>query len=146
MRPIAVLLTLTVLCVSVASRSSAQNAQADSTVTPRIIFVEPGMAPGSTLILLPPQLEQPLPFSSPTFFFKDFISSSASLDFGRALEVRPDLLAPLRAQWEREAKLGAFRTILGSIQIGGVAYLAYRQLAKSGPMTIRSRAEKNRRK
>ena len=146
MRMSVFVLSLTAAMLSLHPQVSAQDGQRDSTSASRIVLVEPAMTPGSTMFLLPPNLEEPLPFSSPTFFFKGLFPSSISPDFGHALEVRPDLLAPLRVQWEREAQLGAFRTILGSIQIGGVAYLAYRQFAKSGPMTIRSRAEKNRRK
>jgi hypothetical protein len=118
----------------------------DSTAESHIILVEPAMTPGSTLFLLSPHLEQPLQFSSPTFFFKGSGSTTVSPDFGRRLEVRPDLLAPLRAQWAREAQMGTFRTILGSIQLGGVAYLAYRQFAKSGTMTVRPRTTKSSRK
>jgi len=126
--------------------AGAQETQQDSAAVSRIVTVEPGMTPGSTQILLPPQLEQPLQFSSPTFFFKEFMPLSAMPDFARPLEVRQDLLAPLRAQWAREAEMGTFRTILGSIQIGGVAYLAYRHFAKLGPMTVRPRPAKTTRK
>jgi hypothetical protein len=128
------------------SRLSAQEVQDDSISTWRIELIEPAMTPGSTMFILPPHLEQPLQFSSPTFFFDGISSLSGSPDFGRSLEVRPDLLAPLRAQWAREAQMGTFRTILGSIQIGGVAYLAYRHFAKLGPLTARPRPAKSTRK
>ncbi|HSQ74091.1 MAG TPA: hypothetical protein VLT13_00945 [Bacteroidota bacterium] len=144
MKLIVPLLCLTVFLLSFPSRLSAQEVQDDSASASRIIVVEPGMAPGSTMFLLPPHLEQPLQFSSPTFFFDGISSLSGSPDFGRSLEVRPDLLAPLRAQWAREAQMGTFRAILGSIQIGGVAYLAYRHFAKLGPLTARPRPAKSR--
>jgi hypothetical protein len=146
MKTSALLLGAAVALLSLHPQTQAQDGQPDSMSVSRIVRVEPAMTPGSTMIFLPPHLDQPLLFSSPTFFFKDFLTSSVSPDFGRALEVHPDLLAPLRAQWEREAQLGTWRTILGSIQIGGVAYLAYRQFAKSGPMTIQSRTSKSKRK
>ena len=146
MKLIALLLCLTGFSLFLPSRLSSQEVQGDSTSAPRIMVVEPGMAPGSTMFLLPPHLEQPLRFSSPTFFFDGINSLSDSPDFGRPLEVRPDLLAPLRAQWAREARMGTFRTILGSIQIGGVAYLAYRHFAKLGPLTARPRPTKSSRK
>ena len=144
MRLIAPLLCPALFLFSSTSRLSAQEVQDDSISTWRIELVEPAMAPGSTMFILPPHLEQPLQFSSPTFFFDGISSLSGSPDFGRSLEVRPDLLAPLRAQWAREAQIGMFRTTLGSIQIGGVAYLAYRHFAKLGPLTARPRPTKGR--
>lgn len=146
MRLIPRLFCLTVVLLSFSSLSSAQAVQDDSVSASRIELVEPAMTPGSSMFLLPPHLEQPLRFSSPTFFFDGVRSVSDSPDFGRSLETRPDLLAPLRAQWTREAQMGTFRTILGSIQIGGVAYLAYRHFAKLGPLTARPRPTKTGRK
>ena len=54
-------------------------------------------------------------------------------------EAKQDLLAPLRAQWAREADMSTFRTIMGSLQLGGVAFLAARQLTGAGIMTARPR-------
>lgn len=146
MRFITPLFCLTILLFSAPSRLSAQEVQDDSISSWRIELVEPAMTPGSTMFVLPPHLEQPLRFSSPTFFFDGISPPSGSPDFGRSFEVRPDLLAPLRAQWAREAQMGTFRAILGSIQIGGVAYLAYRHFAKLGPLTARPRPAKTSRK
>jgi len=146
MKLIAPLLCLALFLLSTPSRLSAQEVQDDSISMFRIELIEPAMTPGSTMFLLPPHLEQPLRFSSPTFFFDGVSSFPGSPDFGRSLEVRPDLLAPLRAQWAREAQMGTFRAILGSIQIGGVAYLAYRHFAKLGPLTARPRPTKTNRK
>ncbi|MCC6398655.1 MAG: hypothetical protein IT282_16695 [Bacteroidetes bacterium] len=146
MKTVWLLLSALLVVAGARSQSSGVKEQHAGKDTSRIILVEPGMSPGSALFLLPPHLEQPLLFDSPTSFFGELPPSSTAWDPGRPFEIRPDLLAPLRLQWQREAELGTFRTILGSIQIGGVAYLAYRHFAKSGPMTVRPRTSKTSRK
>ncbi len=146
MKTVCLLLSALLVVAGVRSQSSGEKEQHAANDTSRIIRVEPGMSPGSALFLLPPHLEQPLLCESPTSFFGQLSPSTSAWDPGRPLEVRPDLLAPLRLQWQRESELGTFRAILGSIQLGGVAYMAYRHFAKSGPMTAHPRTSKTRRK
>lgn len=146
MKTVCLLLSALLVVAGARSQTSVEKEPHAGNDTSRIILVEPGMSSGSALFLLPPHLEQPLLFDSPTYFFGALPPSTSVWDPGRPLEIRPDLLAPLRLQWQREAQLGTFRAILGSIQIGGVAYLAYRHFAKSGPMTVRPRTSKTSRK
>ena len=146
MKTVCLLLSALLVVAGARPQTSGEKVQHAGKDTSRIILVEPGMSPGSALFLLPPHLEQPLLFESPTTFFGQLSPSTSAWDPGRPLEIRPDLLAPLRLQWQREAELGTFRAILGSIQLGGAAYMAYRHFAKSGPMTVRPRTSKTNRK
>lgn len=48
---------------------------------------------------------------------------------GVGLEPRVDLVSPLRLQREHE-KMSPFQTVLGAMEFGAVAYMAYRQIRK----------------
>ncbi len=146
MKTLVLFLSVLLCSVRAVPQSTVAGGDRDSTHGERIVLVEPGMAPGNLIFLIPPHLERQLLFESPTFFFAGIPSLSSAPVYERPFEVHPDLLAPLRLQWEREAQLGTFRKILGSIQLGGVAYLAYRHFSKSGTMTIRPRAPKSNKK
>jgi hypothetical protein len=112
----------------------------------RIHLAAPGMDSGSALFVIPPHLQQQQSFASPSFFFEGVRSSSELPYSVLAFQAKPDLLAPLRAQWAREAEMGTFRTILGSLQLGGVAFLVARQLTGAGIMTARPRPVRSSRK
>lgn len=45
---------------------------------------------------------------------------------------KPDLLAPLRLQRAEEERMRTLYTVLGTVQVAGVAYLAYRHVKKYG--------------
>jgi len=48
------------------------------------------------------------------------------------IEQRVDLISPFCLQMESEARLRTLQTVLGAVQVGGVAYLAYRHIKKYG--------------
>lgn len=133
---IAVLLILVVVLMP---PTFAQERQRDTMATGHIQLADPGMGPGGATFIIPPQLEPIHAFSSPTFFFEGVPAVGGMGRSPLGFEVKQDLLAPLRAQWAREAQTSTFRTILGSIQLAGVAYLAARQLTGAGIMTARPR-------
>jgi hypothetical protein len=123
-----------------------QERTTDSSQMERIRLASPGMDSGSALFVIPPHLQQQLTFASPSFFFEGVQSPSGLPYPAFALQAKPDLLAPLRAQWAREAEMRTFRTILGSLQLGGVAFLVARQLTGAGIMTARPRPVRSSRK
>lgn len=135
--------TLVVMCVSLAR---AQERQRDTLSTEHIRLVDPGMVQGGATFIVPPQLEPGRTFSSPTFFFEGVPVAGGAGHSSLGFEMKQDLLAPLRAQWAREAQTSTFRTILGSIQVAGVAFLAARQLTGAGIMTARPRPVRPRNK
>jgi hypothetical protein len=123
-----------------------QERTTDSSQLERIRLAAPGMDAGSALFVIPPHLQHQQSFASPLFFFEGVQSPSGLPYPALSLQAKPDLLAPLRAQWAREANMGTFRTILGSLQLGGVAFLVARQLTGAGIMTARPRPVRSSRK
>ena len=142
--------TYAALCIGVvllfSVRAQGQERNADSSRFERIRLAEPGMDTGGALFLIPPHLQQHQLFSSPSFIFEGVSTFSGEAFPGRSFQAKPDLLAPLRAQWAREAEMGTIRTILGSLQLGGVAFLVARQFTKAGVMTAKPRPVRSSRK
>lgn len=96
-----------------------------------VTIVDLGFSSGKPTVVLPPSLEErPLPFS-PSLLFVQSAEDPPPYLLGN-FEPKIDLLASLRLQRQKEEELRTLRTILGSVQIGGVAYLAYRRLKKYG--------------
>ena len=130
---------LALAIVSLTGFAPAQERQRDTAVAGHIQLTEPGMDSGGATFSIPQHLSPPSLFSSPTFFFEG-VPTMAGTGFTRSgFEAKQDLLAPLRAQWAREADMRTFRTIMGTLQLGGVAFLAARQLTGAGIMTARPR-------
>lgn len=48
------------------------------------------------------------------------------------LETKTDILSPWNLELKDEEKYSTWRSILGSVQVGGAAYLAYRYITKHG--------------
>lgn len=135
-----------VLVLPVFLCSAAAQEQGDTVRVSRIQLAEPGLGAGSASFLIPPHLILQGQFSSPTFFFEGVPVPGTEGAVAGRLFPKTDLLAPLRVQWAREAELSTFRQVLGSIQLGGVAFLAIRQFTKAGTMTARPRPVRSTRK
>jgi len=115
-----------------AAHGQELHAVADSGETQRVIVIDPGITLGTPILLLPPSLDE-----RGTFIVPPFITPAAfpgrPMPFLTGPAATPiDLLAPLRLQRARENELKTLRTLLGTVQIGGVAYIAYRHLKKRG--------------
>ncbi len=132
------------LCAAVEVR--AQERAPDTSRALRIELLEPGLDSGGAVFSIPPHLTASLVYSSSALFPEAVSGGPAWIGPGRGFEVKQDLLAPLRAQWSREAETKTFRTIMGSIQLGGVAFLAIRQLTGAGIMTAKPRPVRSRHK
>jgi hypothetical protein len=135
-----------VMVLAVAVQARAQQRELDTTRAMHIELLEPGLDSGGAVFSIPLHLTTRPTFTSPTFFLEGVPAAGESGIPGRGFEVKQDLLAPLRVQWAREAETRTFRTIMGSVQFAGVAFLAARQLAGAGIMTAKPRPARSRRK
>jgi hypothetical protein len=133
------LLPLLLFAASFSQQQSVGTA-ADSAKTTGIIILDPGLSTGRSTLLLPPALQ-----------FEEISEDTSIFAIWKKTAVRPpllsglvepkaDLTATLRVLWAKEGELKTLRTVLGTVQIGGVAYLAYRALtAKGTPKPLRKK-------
>lgn len=135
-----------VLLLASATQLDAQERQPDTSMEQHIQLTGFGLDSGETLFAIPPHLLTARSFSSPTFFLEGVPIAPGPGSPQPGFAGKQDLLAPLRIQWAREARTGTFRSIMGSIQLAGVAYLAARQLTGAGIMTARPRPVRSRSK
>jgi len=136
-RPIAATL-LIVLAASVAS--AQQQAKTDSAKSQPVITRDTGRATGNASLFLPQFLPFERSFDEPSLF--DFWKRTSLRPplLGSLAEPKADLMAPLRDQWARGEQMKTLRTVLGSVQIGAVGYLAYRALtSKVTPKPIKKK-------
>jgi hypothetical protein len=105
---------------------------ADTSTTPHIIIVDPGLSTGRPTLLLPAGLQyaEETPGDMSMFALWKKTSVRPPL-LGVPLEPKADLTASLRLQWAKDNELKTLRTVLGTVQLGGAAYLAYRALTSS---------------
>lgn len=113
---------------------------ADSAKSTGIIILDPGVSTGRPTLLLPPALQfSEIAGDTSIFALWKKTAMRPPLVSG-LLEPKADLTAALRLQWAKDGELKSLRTVLGTVQLGGVAYLAYRALsAKGTPKPIRKR-------
>jgi len=112
----------------------------DTTRTTGIVVLDPGLSTGKASLLLPPALQyEESPGETSIFALWKKTSVRPPLLAGM-LEPKADLTATLRAQWSKDGQLNTLRTVLGTVQLGSAAYLAYRALtAKGTPKPLRKK-------
>lgn len=95
-----------------------------------IRIIDPAISFGTPVLLLPPSLTfTPGDFSET---FRAEMPSRPPPFFSSTTGEQIDLLAPLKLQLTREEELSTLYTILEAVQIGGVAYIAYRHIKRYG--------------
>ena len=109
-----------------------QSSRVDSADTNRILIIDPGISTGRPVLLLPPSLRDDEEIIFPHSFLLAGKPGAPPPFLMGISQPQTDLLAPLKLQMQGEEKLRPLRTILGTVQIGGVAYMAYRYLKKHG--------------
>lgn len=97
-----------------------------------VTLIDPGLALGKPTFLLPPSLRYDSKIMDPFSGYFGENSALPPLLLGGTMGKRLDLLVSFRLQMESEARLRPLQTILGTVQFGGAAYLAYRYLKKNG--------------
>lgn len=108
------------------------SAAADTDTTDRVVIVDPGLSLGAPTLLLPRSLDERMALVVPPFVSRGWGPGQRPPFLGGPLRQNIDLLAPLRLQWEREEELRPLYTVLGAVQLGGVAYMAYEHIKKRG--------------
>jgi hypothetical protein len=126
------------LLVLLLAAGSAGFAQAEDTTavreadSARVIVLDPGLSLGKPTLLLPPSLREEGEFVVPPFI-GGMSYGAPGLPF--LLPGTPpamDMMVSYRLQRAREDELSTLRSVLGTVQIGAVGYVAYMHLKKRG--------------
>ena len=130
MKGIGILFFCVVLFVGSPAQQRAGGDTAASTVN-KITIIDPGMALGKPILLLPPSLQREVDALPSSLFLGDDPSAPPPFLLG-VTDQKVDLTSPLRLQMAREAKLRPLWMVLGTVEAGGAAYAAYRYIKKHG--------------
>ena len=135
---LSMLLLLAVAIAGAQERTGVDTA--DTARTTGIFILDAGLSTGKASLLLPPELRyEEFGEETPLFLLWRRTSVVPPL-IGGLGEPKADLTAPLRAQWAKDAQLSTLRTVLGTVQISAVGYLAYRALtSKETPKPIKKK-------
>ncbi len=127
MKTACLLLLLLAPLSSLTGQESAPSTTPDTSGTRDAVLLEPGFAP--TIPILPPALARDV---LPEEMLWTLPAGNSAPPMLIAKSQPIDIMLPLRLQMASEKKLGTLRTILATVQIGGVAYLAYEHIRKHG--------------
>jgi hypothetical protein len=96
-------------------------------------YVEPYVPSGDAALLLPPPLrgDLRLELSSPLILSGSLRWMDPEYPGGQA-DLRAYMMTPYLLERQREEDLKTLKYVLGTVQVAGVAYLAYRYLKKYG--------------
>jgi len=124
---------LILLSTLVASgQQHSQGERPDSDATKRAIIVDPGLSLGKPTLLLPPSLRDDTAPVIPPFLLSEKSPGIPVPFLGGSPSMKVDLTSPLRLQMAREERLRPLWTVLGTVEVGGAAYAAYRYIKKHG--------------
>jgi hypothetical protein len=130
MRTIGVILQVLFCTAAAFAQAQQQNPVADTSGVHQVIIVDPGISTGKPTLLLPPGLVAAS--SAEPFFIPGTRPGLPPPLLGAGYELRIDLLSPYFLQQQRARKFSTLTTVLGAIQVGGVAYIAYKHIKKYG--------------
>jgi hypothetical protein len=94
-----------------------------------IRLIDPGISLGKPAFLLPPTLDI---IPDDLLGMSDNTLIGSTPFFPLVTTQKIDLISPFKLQRAKEEEFRTWRAILGSVQLGGVAYLAYRHIKKYG--------------
>ena len=97
-----------------------------------IIVLDPGLSLGKPTLLMPTWLEPGAAPGPPPIFAGSSRPAVPTQFAAWSLEPKVDLTASLRLQRASDSDLRILYSVLGAVQAGGVAYLAYRHVKKYG--------------
>jgi hypothetical protein len=126
-----------VFCVWAAAIATAPVQVPDTTVGPtrdsaQVIVLDPGLSLGKPTLLLPPALREEGALVVPPLV-EGAGFGATGLPFLLPGTPPPlDLMVSYRLQHEREQELSTLRSVLGTVQLGAVGYVAYLHLKKRG--------------
>ncbi|MCK5572601.1 MAG: hypothetical protein KAJ12_07560 [Bacteroidetes bacterium] len=126
-------LLLFLSCSTVALGQPGSDTPSKDTASVReIILLDPGVALGKPTLLFPPSYEPGFTFGYPPLLYRGAHMGLPPSFISMEFEPKVDLLAPLRLQRKRERGLHTLYRVLGTVQAGAVAYIAYRHVKKYG--------------
>lgn len=126
----AALLLAALSCGAIPAFAQHASEASDTALTTGVVLLDPGIALGKPLLLFPPSY-QPGSEILPARFVTPF-TASPPLFLGSPMEPKADLLSPYLLQVRRSQEMSTFYTILGAMELGAVAYVAYRHVKKFG--------------
>jgi hypothetical protein len=124
-------LTLVITFATSGQQRSGGDTTGADTVN-RITIIDPGISYGRPTLLLLPSLQHDAMNGFPEFLFLEETPGGRPPFLGGMIQQKADLVSPLRLQMESAERLKTLRTVLGTVQIGGVVYLAYRHIKEYG--------------
>ena len=123
----AVLFLLLPHCAALGQTSSPGG---DSARVSGVVLVDPGISMGTPTLIFPPSF-QPMPELGMPFIEHAGAGLPPNfLDWQNP--PKADLLSPYLLKRESEKKLSTLYSIVGAVQLGAVAYVAYRHVKKFG--------------
>ena len=131
MKPFTSMLLVTACCSVLSAQQQSDVLTADTARTGGVILLDPGVALGKPTLLLPPWLEPGAAFGPTSPLHRSIGSGLPPPLLGMGIEPKVDLTATLRLR-RRDEGLQLLYSVLGAVQVGGVAYLAYRHVKKYG--------------
>lgn len=130
------ILSITFFSFVITLAASGQHQSGSDTTTAdtvnRITIIDPGISSGKPTLLFPLSLQHDAMTGFPEFLFLEETPGMRPPLLGGAIEPKVDLISPFRLQMESADRLKTMRALLGTVQIGGVVYLAYRHIRKYG--------------
>jgi hypothetical protein len=132
MKTLKILLLVAVCSPALFGQQQPEISTPDTMRTEGIVLLDPGVALGKPTLLLPPWLEPGATLGHPSFLHSNARPGVPPLFVGTGFEPKIDVTAPLRLQRRKDEGLQLLYSVLGAVQAGGVAYLAYRHVKKYG--------------
>jgi hypothetical protein len=131
LKPLGGLVLLLVLCsVALQAQEHDTSSIGDTSHAHTIVVADPGIALGKATLLLPSSLQPAGRFES--FLFSEPNPRIHQPFLQGALAPKVDLLSPYLLQRQQETQLNPLYLILGAMEMGGAAYIAYRHVKKYG--------------
>jgi len=120
-----------VLCsVALQAQEQDTNWPGDTSRVHGIIVADPGIALGKAILILPPLVQPDGKFES--FQFLDAHPGIPPPLLRGAFTPKAELLSPYLLQRQRDRQLNTLYIVLGAVELGGAAYIAYRHIKKYG--------------
>jgi hypothetical protein len=133
MKPCRAIVTLVLLGAAAATLSAQEKPLGDSLTVSRPPASELSLSFSRPVPLSVPWLEREQDFAAPLPYLLIPVSIAPYPLLAASDPMqKPDLTAALRLQRARAESNSTLYTILGTVQVGGVAYLAYRHIKKYG--------------
>ena len=129
--PCGIFLSLVITLAASGQQRSDDDTTATDTVN-RITIIDPGISYGRPTLLFPLSLRHDAMSRISDYLFVGKTPGMPPPFLGGVMEEKLDLTFPFRLEMEREARLQPLWMVLGTMEFGGVVYVAYRHIKKYG--------------